>query len=41
MNKELDEFIEVTKKLAELSGEFNRLYNRQQVLLVKLKKLLT
>jgi len=38
MLKEIDEFVEVTKQLEELQQKIIPLYNRQQILLVKLKK---
>ena len=37
-DKELDEFIEVTKQLAELQQKIVPIYNKQQILLVKLRK---
>lgn len=38
LQEDITEFIEVTKKLAELQSQIVPLYNQQQILLVKLRK---
>ena len=37
MEQEMQEFIEVTKQIEELTSKLVPLYNKQQILLVKLK----